>query len=128
MLSSDMSDHIVFPAGRIVTMRTFQLLISMLGQPVSLEASPAAEAGLAQNTGVALSKLNMGVPATKIRVVQKLILVSLSHSPQLKPQKWLKKPLLSTKSSSPKIAQKEIGYDFETLHGVLSSQKNMIAP
>jgi hypothetical protein len=27
------------------------------------------------------------------------ILVSLSHSPQLKPQRWLRKPLLSTRSS-----------------------------
>ena len=30
-----------------------------------------------------------------------LLLVSLSHSPQLKPQRWLRKPLLSTKSPSP---------------------------
>ena len=65
-----MSGKIVFPLGRIVTVRTFQLLLPMFGQLVSLEASPAAEAGLAQDTGVALSKLNMGFPASKTRTVQ----------------------------------------------------------
>ena len=28
----------------------------------------------------------------------------------------------------PKIAQKEVSYDFEILHGVLSNQNNKIAP
>ena len=51
------------------------------------------------------------------------VFVSLSHSPPLKPQRWLRKPLLSTNLL---LLQKEISYDFEIWYGVLIDQKNKI--
>jgi hypothetical protein len=77
VLSSDVAQEVVVPVGGVLeTMRTSQLLDTVIGHPVSLETSPALVGGLARNTGVALSRLDVAAPEITSRIklpIQKML-------------------------------------------------------
>ena len=69
MLSSDVAQEVVVPvSGVLEAMRASQLHSTMLGHPVPLETSPALVVGLARNTGVALTKLDVTAPELASRI------------------------------------------------------------
>ena len=69
MLSSDVAQEVVVPvSGVLEAMRASQLQSTMLCHSVPLETSPAVVVGLARNTGVALTKLDVTAPELASRI------------------------------------------------------------